>query len=88
MVKFKGKTSYFIKIHFSLLGKAAKLNMKMDTGASRTVIGLGSLQAVTNVKNIIMQEPVCKGRLESATGGEISYREVVVDDFYLTPHVV
>lgn len=62
--------------------------MKMDTGASRTVIGLGSLQAVTNVKNIIMQEPVCKGRLESATGGEISYREVVVDDFYLTPDVV
>ena len=82
------RTSYFIKIHFSLLGKVAKLNMKMDTGASRTVIGLGSLQAVTNVKNIIMQEPVCKGRLESATGGEISYREVVVDDFYLTPDVV
>lgn len=48
---------------------------------------MNSPQFNQKVKNIILQEPVCKGRLESATGGGISYREVVVDGFYLTPGI-
>lgn len=82
------RRSCFVKVSFSFADTVVKINMKVDTGASRTIIGFNSFRSALNIKNIILQEPVCKGRLESATGGEISYREVVVDDFYLTPDVV
>ncbi len=82
------RRSYFVLVNFCLECTRTDLSMKVDTGASRTVIGLDSIRAATKIKNTIMQEQLCKGRLESATGGDISYREIVVEDFYLTPDVV
>lgn len=82
------RRSCFVKVSFNLMNISSNINVKIDTGASRTVIGTNNAKIRQKIKDIILQEPVCKGRLESATGGEISYREVVVDDFYLTPDVV
>lgn len=103
MIEFDGRTSYFkrsknergnydrrsyyVDIRFSLKTLQTDLSMKIDTGASRTVIGINNTIFDSGIKDIILQEPVCSGRLESATNGEICYHEVVVDDFYLTPDI-
>ncbi len=82
------RRAYFVKVSFSLMNIVANISVKIDTGASRTVIGINNAKIRQKIKEIILQEPVYSGRLESATGGEISYREAVVDDFYLTPDIV
>ena len=82
------RRSYFVLVNFCLECTRTDLSMKVDTGAFRTVIGLDSIRAATKIKNTILQEQLCKGRFESATGGDISYREIVVEDFYLTPDVI
>lgn len=82
------RRSCFVKVSFSLMNITENISVKIDTGASRTVIGTNNIKIRQKIKDIILQEPICNGVLESATGGEIHYREVIVNDFYLTPDVV
>lgn len=63
------RRSYFVLVNFCLECTRTDLSMKVDTGASRTVIGLDSIRAATKIKTLSCRNCSVKAGLRVQQAG-------------------
>ena len=85
ITKAFNRESYYTEIKFSINRKKIQTVVKIDTGATYTVIGLGSTE-MQRFKDAILESPV-QGIAYDASGTELHLYGYIINNFQLTEDI-
>lgn len=80
------RNSYYTNISYVIHGSKVESELKVDTGASHTIIGLGR-DELSRYKNFISKSQIVSSAF-TATNQSIPLIGVVLDEFWLTQDIV
>ncbi len=80
------RDAYYTDIYFEIDNKKLSIPMKIDTGATYTVIGTYN-QKIEKWRNIINNSSI-KGKAFDASDTEIELKGYIINNFRLTPEIV
>ena len=81
------RASYYTNVDFKILGKTVDIKVKVDTGASYTVVGLGK-EELRRFKDIISSNACKVGDAYDASEAKLNLKGYIVQNFALTEDIV